>query len=129
MKRKWLACIFVVMVVLVFAGPAHAYGEGNDDKTLSPYFVIEKADPAADRFPLKETNVAVTVNGVIADVFVTQKYANSGKSPINARYVYPASTRASVHGMKMTVGNQVVTAKLKEREEAKAVFSKAKSEG
>ncbi len=129
MKRKWLACIFVVMVVLVFAGPAHAHGEGNDDKTLSPYFVIEKADPAADRFPLKETNVAVTVNGVIADVLVTQKYANSGRSPINARYVFPASTRASVHGMKMTVGNQVVTAKIKEREEAKADFSKAKSEG
>jgi hypothetical protein len=67
--------------------------------------------------------------GVIADVSVKQTYANDGIRPISARYIFPASTRAAVHGMKMTIGNQVITAKIKEREAAQKQFDQAKSEG
>jgi len=126
---KWLGYVALAVVVLMGRFPAHASEEPSEDKTLSPYFFIEKGDPSVDRFPLKATDVKATVNGVIADVFVTQKYVNNGKHPINARYVFPASTRASVHGMKMTVGNRVVTARIREREAAKKEFEKAKSEG
>jgi Ca-activated chloride channel family protein len=126
---KWLGHIALVAAVLFCRLPAHASEEPSEDKTLSPYFFIEKGDPSVDRFPLKATDVKATVNGVIADVFVTQKYLNDGKTPINARYVFPASTRAAVHGMKMTVGNRVVTARIREREAARQEFEKAKSEG
>ena len=60
---------------------------------------------------------------------MTQKYANEGEQPINAKYVFPASTRVVVHGMTMTVGNQRVRAQIKEKEEAKEVYEEAKSEG
>jgi Ca-activated chloride channel homolog len=126
---KWLGCAALAVAVLLVRFPAHAAAEQTEDKTLSPYFFVEKGDPSVDRFPLKSTDVKASVNGVIADVFVTQKYVNDGKKPINARYVFPASTRASVHGMKMTVGNRVVTARIREREAAKQEFEKAKSEG
>ena len=129
MRMKWCICAIAVVLMITAAWTVGAAEGREENKTLSPYFVIEKGDPSTDRFPLKETNVNVAINGVIADVVITQKYSNSGKNPINARYVFPASTRASVHGMKMTVGSQVVTAKIKEREEAKATFEKAKSEG
>ena len=129
MVMKWLGCAALAVAVLLVRFPAHAAAEQTEDKTLSPYFFVEKGDPSVDRFPLKSTDVKATVNGVIADVFVTQKYVNDGKKPINARYVFPASTRASVHGMKMTVGNRVVTARIREREAAKQEFEKAKSEG
>ncbi len=129
MRMKWLGPICLAVTAFLLQSPAHAEGEKSEDKTLSPYFFVENGDPAVDSLPLKETNVAVNVNGVIADVIVIQKYANNGKRPINARYVFPASTRASVHGMKMTIGNQVVTARIRERETAKQEFAKAKSEG
>lgn len=129
MRMKWCICAMAVVMMFAAAWTARAAEGREENKTLSPYFVIEKGDPSTERFPLKETRVGVSINGIIADVLVTQRYSNEGKSPINARYVFPASTRASVHGMKMTVGNQVVTAKIKEREEAKATFEKAKSEG
>ena len=70
-----------------------------------------------------------TINGVIAETYVTQTYANEGTIPINASYVFPASARVTVHGMKMEIGNEVITAKIKEREEAKTEFEEAKSEG
>src|SRR5512146_2415086 len=129
MKMKWLVSLCLVFAAFLGQAPARASDEIGADKTLSPYFFVENGDTSIDRFPLKDTDVAVTVTGVIADVTVTQKYVNDGKRPINARYVFPASTRASVHGMKMTVGNRVVTARIKEREAAREEFAKAKSEG
>lgn len=128
MKTKLLALVCLISS-LIPQMPAHASSENGGDKTLSPYFFIEHGDPAVDRLPLKNTDVKVTINGVIADVTVTQKYVNNGTRPINARYCFPASTRASVHGMKMTVGKRVVTARIKEKEAAKAEFVKAKAEG
>jgi Ca-activated chloride channel family protein len=71
----------------------------------------------------------VNISGTIADIFVTQTYANNGESPINGSYVFPASTRVSVHGMTMEIGDNLVTAKIKEREEAKQEFEQAKTEG
>ena len=124
---KWLLCLLLNAVVCTSAAVGQA--ETANDATLSPYFLIENGDPAVDRFPLKDTRVAVNINGVIADVVITQKYANGGTRPINARYVFPASTRASVHGMKMIIGEQAIIAEIKERQLAQNEFDQAKKQG
>ncbi|HBZ57034.1 MAG TPA: trypsin, partial [Syntrophobacteraceae bacterium] len=80
-----------------------AEGPESADKTLSPYFFVKSDSPDLDSLPLKSTSAAVNVAGVIADVKVTQVYKNEGKRPIEAVYVFPASTRAAVYGMKMTI--------------------------
>ena len=103
--------------------------EDDPDKTLAPYFFVEGADPDPDSFPLKETKVSSQINGVIADTYVTQTYTNEGKTPINAKYIFPASTKASVHGMTMQIGNRLITARIKEKEEAREEFEEAKSQG
>src|SRR5262245_38029998 len=95
------------------------------DKTLSPYFFVQ-GDPSVDQLPLKDTKVDISISGVIADVKVTQTYRNEGARPINATYVFPASTRAAVYGMRMRIGDQVIVARIKEREAAKQEFEKAK---
>ena len=99
------------------------------DKTLSPFFFVEGGDPAVDRLPLKSTRVDVAIVGVIADVTVRQVYENRGTRPIHARYVFPASTRAAVFGMTMTVGDIRIVARIRERERAAREFETAKSEG
>ncbi len=99
------------------------------DRTLSPYFFVEGGDPTVDRLPLKDTKVDVAIAGVIADVTVRQVYENHGQRPIHARYVFPASTRAAVYGLTMTVGDVRVVARIKEREQARQTFETAKREG
>lgn len=116
----------VMLLALLAASPSHAQNSG--DRTLSPYFVV-KGDPAVDRLPLKDTNVEIAVSGVIADVRVVQTYRNEGSRPIHASYVFPASTRAAVYSMRMRIGDQIVVAKIKEREAAKQEFETAKKEG
>jgi Ca-activated chloride channel family protein len=100
-----------------------------DGKTLSPYFFVEGGDPDLDRLPLKDTRVDVAIAGVIADVTVRQVYENRGQRPLHARYVFPASTRAAVSGLTMTIGDVRIVAKIREREQAKTEFEAAKKEG
>src|SRR5438067_13898412 len=94
------------------------------DKTLSPYFFVQ-GDPSVDQLPLKDTHVEIAVSGVIADVKVVQTYSDEGSRPINGTYVFPASTRAAVYGMRMRIGDNVIVAKIKEREKAKQEFENA----
>ena len=104
---------------------------GCDDcqPSLAPRLWIPDGDPALDQLPLKASHAEVRINGPIAQVTVTQRYRNSGTRPINARYVFPGSTRAAVHGLTMKIGERLVKAKIKEKAEAKRIFEQAKTAG
>jgi len=121
--------IYFILALIFFAVASMGRAETENQKTLSPYFFIENGDPSVDPFPLKKTHVKVTISGVIADVVVTQKYANLGTRPITARYIFPASTRAAVHGMNMKIGEHMICAKIKERNIAQKEFNTAKKQG
>jgi Ca-activated chloride channel family protein len=117
----------VLLLLLVFTAAAEA--QEAVDKTLAPYFFIEGGDPAKDHLPLKETDTVINISGVMAEVIITQRYTNEGQRPIHARYIFPASTRAAVHDMKMTVGDQVIRAQVMKRQAAKQKYEAAKKAG
>lgn len=130
-NKHFVRNVLITLVALccaVFPQLKQDGAEGNTDKTLSPYFLV-KGDPNVDQLPLKDTRVAIAVSGVIADVRVVQTYQNEGTRAVNATYVFPASTRAAVYGMRMRIGDEVIVAKIKEREKAKEEFEIAKKEG
>ena len=120
------ATVFLVFALLVMPRFARA---DQDDRTLSPYFFVEGAKPGVEALPLESTKADVHISGVIADVVVRQTYKNSGDRTISARYVFPASTRAAVYGMRMKIGTRVIEAKIKEREEARKEYEEAKAAG
>jgi Ca-activated chloride channel family protein len=124
-----------IAAAMIFAGfvlsgfGAYAQQEKDGEKTLSPYFLVRSDDPEVDRLPLKSTAVEVNISGVIADVLVTQVYKNEGERPLEAVYVFPASTRAAVYGMKMTIGDRTIIAKIEKREDARRQYEDAKQAG
>lgn len=134
--RAFSACSFrlilIALAIVCFGSAARAQEtnreDASEDKTLAPYFFV-KGDPSVDSLPLKDTRVEIAVSGVIADVMVVQTYRNEGSRPINASYVFPASTRAAVYGMRMRIGDQIIVAKIKEREAAKKEFDEAREKG
>ncbi len=117
--------------VLIFSALALARvaSAAPADKTESPYFVVDGAAPGVESLPLESTRADVHIAGVISDVKVTQTYRNDGDRTISARYVFPASTRAAVYGMKMTIGERVIVASIEERAQAKAEYDDAKAAG
>jgi Ca-activated chloride channel homolog len=129
MKKERAVIVMIVIASVIFLIGGAVRGEEHSDKTLSPYFLIQSEERAEDHFPLKSTDVIVDISGVIADVTVSQIYENMGTHPINARYVFPASTRAAVHGMTMKIGDKIIRARVKEKEAAKKTFETAKKQG
>jgi Ca-activated chloride channel family protein len=122
----------VAAAFLVVFLPA-AQAQGADDaprlKTESPYFFVASDDPAVDRLPLKSTRVDVRISGVIADVTVVQRYKNEGARAIEARYVFPGSTRAAVYGMNVRLADRLLVAKIREKAQARIEYDSAKKEG
>ena len=95
-------CLVLIAIAIVSVSGS---AQTQDDKTLAPYFLVQ-GDADVDHLPLKDTRVEIAVSGVIADVKVVQTYRNEGSRPINASYVFPASTRAAVYAMRMRIGDQ-----------------------
>ena len=114
---------------LLLGTTAYSQPRESEDRTLSPYFFLKSDDPEVDQLPLRSTSAVVNISGVIADVLVTQIYKNEGKRPLEAIYVFPASTRAAVYGMKMTLGERVITAKINKREDARREYEQARQQG
>jgi Ca-activated chloride channel family protein len=108
------------------------YAQSEDsasEKTQSPYFHIPGADPDIDALPLKSTRVEARIAGVIADVTVTQVYKNEGFRPIEAKYVFPGSTRAAIHAMNARLADRLITAQIREKQQARTEYARAKKEG
>ncbi|MGE9266503.1 MAG: VIT and vWA domain-containing protein [Verrucomicrobiales bacterium] len=98
-----------------------------ESEPASPYFHVHGSE-LTDSFPLKSSHAEVEITGGIARVTLTQSYANLGDTPLDATYLFPASTGASVHGMTMRIGERTLEAKIERKEEAKKQFEQAKKE-
>lgn len=98
------------------------------DRPGVPYFEIVNGD-ANETLPLKSTLAEIEIAGVIAHVIVKQVYQNRGKKAIEAVYIFPGSTRAAVHDMKVKIGERTIVAKIEERGKARNDYTQAISEG
>lgn len=79
--------------------------------------------------PLERTAVKASIGGPIASVEVRQVFRNNTGGPIEAVYLFPLPHEASVYRMSFTIGSRTVNAVVKEKEEAKRAYERAKSEG
>lgn len=120
--RRWWSLLLLLVPMTVLADAPQPAPEG-------PYFVVENAEPGVDGLPLKATEVKARVLGVIADVSVTQHYRNEGSRALEARYVFPGSTRAAVHGMTVRIGQRVIEARIEEKGKAREDYEAAKVAG
>ncbi|TAH21964.1 MAG: VWA domain-containing protein [Cytophagales bacterium] len=130
--RKDTAYNYLIICLLgFFLGLTElSFAQVNEkNKTLSPFFVVITESTDLDQMPLKSTTAEVNIAGVIADIKMRQVYINTGKKPLEALYVFPASTRAAVYAMQMQVGKRLVVAKVATKDQAKERYEKAKAEG
>ena len=131
---RWLWATTLGLAALGFVAlgvrPLHAQeAPGPRLKTESPYFFVKSDDPTVDRLPLKGTEVNVHISGVIADVTVTQHYRNEGQRAIEAKYVFPGSTKAAVNGLNVRLADRLITAQIREKQQAQIEYDMAKKEG
>jgi Ca-activated chloride channel family protein len=126
--------VFGVLVAVLATAALLAWTPANADdsearRAESPYFHVSGSDGSVDRLPLKSTRVDVRIAGVIADVTVTQHYRNEGQRALEARYVFPGSTGSAVYAMNVRLGERLLTAKIREKQQARIEYETARQEG
>ncbi len=129
---RWLAAAMLALCAALLHRPVDAQtrdADGPRQQTESPYFLVRGGAPGVDQLPLKDTEVSVQVSGVIAEVRVVQHYRNEGQAAIEADYVFPGSSRAAVGGLQVRLGERVVTAQIREKQQARIEFAAARQEG
>src|SRR5262245_28832304 len=99
-----------------------------DDKGLAGRITAE-AGGKAIHFPSLKTDVVADIQGDLATVTVMQTFVNPTATPLNAKYLFPLHKDAAVFAMTMEVGEEIVQARIREREEARQTFEQGKREG
>src|SRR6059058_3854579 len=79
--------------------------------------------------PTVETDVDLRVRGLILRGEVTQRFLNPESTCVEAVYAFPLPEDSAVDTLRMKVGNRVIEGEIKEKEDAKKTYEKAKSEG
>ena len=88
-----------------------------------------KVDGESYDLPLEHTHVKADLTGYVATVEVRQKYKNPFAYPIETTYVFPLPENSAVNGMKFIIGDRVIEAQIKKRQEARQIYEKAKKQG
>ena len=125
-RMAWYA---LLSALVLLAPPTRAQAAAPSTQAESPYFFVQGAQPGVEALPLKSTDVRVDISGVIADVVVTQRYKNEGTVPIEAKYLFPGSTRAAVTGLQVRIADRLITAQIREKQQARIEYDQARKEG
>lgn len=91
--------------------------------------VVATFDGQTHLLPMLESDIDVSVEGDMATVAITQTFVNDTQVPMQAEYLFPLNQTAAVYGMDMIVGDETITAVIKEKAKAEAAFKKAAEEG
>ena len=121
------AALWAVLALALVPGRAGA-AVLPDDQGLAGRITAE-AGGRTIHFPSLKTDVVADIQGDLATVTVTQTFVNSTATPLNAKYLFPLHKDAAVFAMTMEVGEEVVQARIREREEARQAFEQGKREG
>ncbi len=79
--------------------------------------------------PLQHTDVQANIAGFVARVRVKQEFRNLAKEPVEAIYTFPLPDDASVDDMAMRIGDRLIVADIKKREEATQIYQAARAAG
>ena len=126
------ASLLLVVLTLLLARPAEAAtGTAVGINSAKTGELMLKTGEAGKYTPAPrlETDVAITVSGMIARAKVVQHFHNPGAEWAEGVYVFPLPENAAVDRLRVRIGERVIEGQVREKEEARIAYVKAKSEG
>ncbi|MEM8596227.1 MAG: VIT domain-containing protein, partial [Pseudomonadota bacterium] len=127
------APVFGAPIAVLLGGPAGATTPLGDTGFGAPREQGGRLEVVIDGVPVAlpalSTAMEVDIQGEIARVRVIQVFENPGQRPMNATYLFPLPEDAAVNAMTLQVGDERVRAEIKEKAEAKRVYTQAQAAG
>lgn len=129
MWKRIAVALLAIITVFVCSGSAQQTETGPPQVGEGCLLYHSGISGRYESIPLLHTDATIDVRGLVASATVTQQYANSSTEPIEAVYIFPLPHDAAVYDMEIRIGNRVIRSVVREREEAKRVYTQAKSQG
>jgi Ca-activated chloride channel family protein len=118
---------FWFLLALCAASPARADGI-TPGEVQSGSLLMKMADGYVTA-TLLNTDVTITVNGLVARVSVMQEFSNEGSEWVEGIYVFPLPDKAAVDRMRLYIGDRFIEGEIREKAEARKAYEAAKRDG
>src|SRR5471030_388681 len=127
-KLGFVAVLSFILQMLFLAKAAFGFVTPNDMQSGNLLFKSSEAGKYVEA-PKVATDYTTTVSGPTARTVVTQQFYNPSDGWVEGVYVFPLPDNSAVDTLKIVSGTRVIVGEVKEKQEAKAVYEKAKAEG
>ncbi len=119
----------VLMALAILALSAAAQAATPNDARAGTLLLRDSPSGQYTPAPQVATEIAVDVTGMVARTRVTQFFHNPGSGFVEGVYAYPLPEKAAVDRLWMKVGERVLEGRIREKEEARREYERARGEG
>ena len=119
----------VAMSLAILLLSANAQAAKINDARAGTLLLRSGAAGEMTAAPQVSTEVAIDVTGMVARTRVTQFFRNPGSGFVEGVYVFPLPEKAAVDRLWMKIGERVLEGRIREKEEARREYERAKTEG
>ena len=119
----------VAMSLAILALSASVQAASINDAKAGTLLLRSGAEGEFTAAPQVSTEVAIDVTGMVARTRVTQFFHNPGSEFVEGVYVFPLPEKAAVDRLWMKIGERVLEGRIREKEEARRTYERAKSDG
>ncbi|HVJ30063.1 MAG TPA: VIT domain-containing protein, partial [Gammaproteobacteria bacterium] len=95
----------------------------------APTLLFQDANGSFSTAAPLETDLRLSVAGVVARVRVAQRFRNFGSTYLEAVYVLPLPDDAAVDRLTMKIGERVIEGEIHERQAAERIYGEARAAG
>jgi Ca-activated chloride channel homolog len=121
MKTFLAAALLSVSTIAVQAATPNDMTSGS--------LLLKAKDGAYLEAPRLGSDYNVTISGPTGRTVLTQRFENPSQGWVEGVYVFPLPEGAAIDTLKIVAGNRIITGEVKEKQEAKIIYEKAKETG
>jgi Ca-activated chloride channel family protein len=123
---NWLAIVAILLAGVVWPP---VFGATADNARAGTLYLCAMPCGSPTEALRQTTQIHAHVTGNVARVHVTQKFENPSDDWVEGLYVFPLSAGAAVDELEMLVGERKIRGEIKRKQDARAAYEQAKSEG
>ncbi len=122
---KWTNTGPIIIMLTLLALPGLATAEVPTPGTMQSGNLLMRMSEGYVTATLLNTDVNITVNGLVARVSVMQEFENDGQEWVEGVYVFPLPDEAAVDHMRMYIGDRFIEGEIREKEQARKEYEQA----
>lgn len=125
----WALAVSVLTFFLFVLAARRSFAAETRDATPGSLAAVDRTGKSLGACPLAHTAVKADIVGILSRVTVQQQFRNPYRDPIEAVYTFPLPHNAAVDDMTIRIGSRTIRGVIKSREEARAIYDRARAQG